>query len=121
MDLKEGLLALWNSTGIMNMVSSADPSITNGFEQFLHQFGHPIMLVICCFLLWLGIKKQYEPLLLVPIAFGGLLSNIPLAGIAEPTGFLGIIYEAGMPVALCRGSVWQCKLNSFGGTVSNFP
>ena len=33
---------------------------------------------------------------MVPIAFGGLLSNIPLAGIAEPTGFLGIIYEAGI-------------------------
>ncbi len=32
----------------------------------------------------------------MPIAFGGLLSNIPLAGIAEPTGFLGIIYEAGI-------------------------
>ncbi|MBE7712127.1 MAG: sodium ion-translocating decarboxylase subunit beta [Cyanobacteria bacterium SIG26] len=96
MDLKEGLLALWQTTGIMNMVQPVDPNITNGFEQFLHQFGHPIMLVICCFLLWLGIKKQYEPLLLVPIAFGGLLSNIPLAGIAEPTGFLGIIYEAGI-------------------------
>lgn len=32
-------------------------------------------------------QKQFEPLLLVPIAFGGLLSNIPLAGIAEPNGF----------------------------------
>ena len=44
------------------MVSQADPNITNAAEQFLHQFGHPIMLLICLFLLWLGIKKQYEPL-----------------------------------------------------------
>lgn len=33
----------------------------------------------------------------------------------------GIISEIGMPVVLCRGCAWQCKLNSFGGTVSNFP
>ncbi len=96
MNFVESLKALWQSTGIANMVLSPDPSVTNGFEQILHQFGHPIMLVICCFLLWLGIKKQFEPLLLVPIAFGGLLSNIPLAGISDPNGFLGIIYEAGI-------------------------
>ena len=96
MILSEGLLELWHSTGIYNMVEKADPAITNIVEQFLHQFGHPIMILICLFLLWLGIKKQYEPLLLIPIAFGGLLSNIPLAGIAEPNGFLGIIYEAGI-------------------------
>ena len=96
MILSEGLLELWHSTGIYNMIEHADPAITSSVEQFLHQFGHPIMLLICLFLLWLGIKKQYEPLLLVPIAFGGLLSNIPLAGIAEPNGFLGIIYEAGI-------------------------
>ena len=96
MNFSDGLMSLWQSTGIYNMVEKADPTITNAVEQFLHQFGHPIMLVICLFLLWLGIKKQYEPLLLVPIAFGGLLSNIPMAGIAEPTGFLGIIYEAGI-------------------------
>jgi len=96
MILSEGLMELWHSTGIYNMIEKADPTITSSIEQFLHQFGHPIMLLICLFLLWLGIKKQYEPLLLIPIAFGGLLSNIPLAGIAEPNGFLGIIYEAGI-------------------------
>ncbi len=95
MDLMEGLTNLWNSTGIMNFVQAADPTLS-GVNQFLHQFGSPIMILICLFLLWLGIKKQYEPLLLVPIAFGGLLSNIPVAGIAEPNGFLGIIYEAGI-------------------------
>ena len=95
MNLMEGLTNLWNSTGIMNFVKDADPSLT-GIDQILHQFGSPIMIVICLFLLWLGIKKQYEPLLLIPIAFGGLLSNIPVCDIAGPNGFLGIIYEAGI-------------------------
>ena len=100
MDITDGLINLWHNTGLYNMISAPDPNITNTVEQFLHQFGHPIMLVICLFLLWLGVKKQYEPLLLVPIAFGGILSNIPFLdpteAIAGPTGFLGIIFEAGI-------------------------
>ena len=96
MDVIQGLQNLWNSTGVMNFVQPADPNITNTVEQFMHMHGSWIMILICLFLLWLGIKKQYEPLLLVPIAFGGLLSNIPVADIAGPNGFLGIIYEAGI-------------------------
>ena len=96
MNIEESLIKLWESTGIANFIQPADPAITSFAEQFLHQFGSPIMLVICLFLMWLGIKKQYEPLLLVPIAFGGFLSNIPVADIAGPHGFLGIIYEAGI-------------------------
>ena len=95
MNITESLQSLWNSTGIANMILPPNPDL-QGAEQILYQFGSPIMILVCLFLLWLGIKKQFEPLLLVPIAFGGLLSNIPLAGIAEPTGFLGIIYEAGI-------------------------
>ncbi len=121
MILSEGLMQLWQSTGIYNMVQHADPTITSGFEQFLHQFGHPIMLVICLFLLWLGIKKQYEPLLLVPIAFGGLLSNIPMAGIAEPTGFLGIIYEAGIHKGLFPLIIFMGvgAMTDFGPLIAN--
>ena len=95
-NINDIFLHLWNETGLCNFVQPADPNITSGFEQFLHQFGCPIMLLICLFLMWLGIKKQYEPLLLIPIAFGGFLSNIPGAGISEPGGFLNIIYEAGI-------------------------
>ena len=95
MNINEGLSTLWNSTGIANFILAPDSSIS-GFEQILHMYGSPIMIVICLFLLWLGIKKQYEPLLLIPIAFGGLLSNIPVCDIAGPNGFLGIIYEAGI-------------------------
>ena len=120
MNFVESLKALWQSTGIANMILPADPSL-NGFEQFLHQFGHPIMLVICCFLLWLGIKKQFEPLLLVPIAFGGLLSNIPLAGIAEPTGFLGIVYEAGIHKGLFPLIIFMGvgAMTDFGPLIAN--
>ena len=121
MILSEGLLELWHSTGIYNMIEKADPAITSGVEQFLHQFGHPIMLFICLFLLWLGIKKQYEPLLLVPIAFGGLLSNIPLAGIAEPNGFLGIIYEAGIHKGLFPLIIFMGvgAMTDFGPLIAN--
>ena len=121
MILSEGLLELWHSTGIYNMIEKADPAITSGVEQFLHQFGHPIMLIICLFLLWLGIKKQYEPLLLVPIAFGGLLSNIPMAGIAEPTGFLGIIYEAGIHKGLFPLIIFMGvgAMTDFGPLIAN--
>lgn len=83
------------STGIMNFIKPVDPSLS-GAEQIMHQFGAPIMIVVCLFLLWLGIKKQFEPLLLVPIAFGGLLSNIPVCDMAGPNGFLGIVYEIGI-------------------------
>lgn len=95
MQLAEGLQNLWMSTGIMNFVKPADPNLC-GAEQFMHQFGAPIMIIVCLFLLWLGIKKQFEPLLLVPIAFGGLLSNIPVCDMAGPNGFLGIVYEMGI-------------------------
>ena len=47
---------------------------------------HIIMLGISCFLLYLAIKKGFEPLLLVPIAFGMLLTNLPLAGLMVPHG-----------------------------------
>ncbi len=58
--------------------------------------GQAAMLVICLVLLYLGIVKRFEPLLLVTIGFGGLLSNIPGAGIAEPGGLLYLSYEVGI-------------------------
>jgi len=54
------------------------------------------MLVISGVLLWLGIAKKVEPVLLVPIGFGCMLSNIPLGGAADAGGFLAILREAGI-------------------------
>ncbi len=121
MQIAEGLMNLWHSTGIFNMISPADPTITSPVEQFLHQFGHPIMLVICLFLMWLGIKKQFEPLLLVPIAFGGFLSNIPVCDIAGPHGFLGIIYEAGIHQGLFPLIIFMGvgAMTDFGPLIAN--
>ncbi len=48
------------------------------------QFSDVIMLLIACSLLYLGIAKKYEPLLLVPISFGILLVNLPLGGLMTP-------------------------------------
>ena len=76
-NIQDALSNLWNSTGIVNFVLPADPNIENCVEQFMHMYGQIIMVFICLFLLWLGIKKQFEPLLLVPIAFGGLIANFP--------------------------------------------
>jgi len=48
------------------------------------QAGNIIMIVVACILLYLGIAKKYEPLLLVPISFGMLLVNLPLGGLMQP-------------------------------------
>jgi oxaloacetate decarboxylase beta subunit len=69
-----------------------------GFAN-LH-WSNPIMIMVGCLLLYLGIKKDFEPLLLVPIGFGAILVNIPLAGLMEEEGFLRIIYDAGIMTEL---------------------
>lgn len=74
------LVDLWQATGLANFGS----------------WGQVAMFPVCLLLLYLGIKRGFEPLLLVPIGFGGLLANIPVADIAGPAGFLGIVYDAGI-------------------------
>ncbi len=54
------------------------------------------MILVAFVLFYLAIAKGFEPLLLIPIGFGGLLANIPIADIAGPNGFLGIIYDTGI-------------------------
>src|SRR4249920_1524663 len=58
--------------------------------------GQVIMIIIASLLLYLGIKKGYEPLLLVPIGFGAILVNIPLAEMMGDDGFLRYFYNAGV-------------------------
>jgi oxaloacetate decarboxylase beta subunit len=52
-----------------------------------------IMILIACFLIYLAVVKQYEPLLLVPISFGMLLANIPVANLMAEGNFLYWIYQ----------------------------
>lgn len=55
-----------------------------------------VMMAVGFLLLYLAIAKGFEPLLLIPIGFGAILSNIPLAGMSEPGGLLYYIYQVGI-------------------------
>ncbi|EKE03346.1 MAG: hypothetical protein ACD_20C00214G0016 [uncultured bacterium] len=83
MDITQSLQDLYSSTGFSAM-----------------GLGQLIMIMVSFLLIWLAIKKQFEPLLLLPIGFGGILANIPIADIAGPHGFLGIIYGFGIATGL---------------------
>ena len=74
------------------MAANGGFSLDTAMEKFVSDMGftsffvgegwkNAVMILIACFLLYLAIKKEYEPLLLLPIAFGMLLSNIPGAGL----------------------------------------
>lgn len=79
----EKLLGLWQSTGIYQL-----------------ELGQVIMLLICLGLIFLAIRKGFEPLLLIPIGFGGVLANIPAAGMAEAGGLLDLLYQVGLPTSV---------------------
>ncbi len=83
----------------MNIVSSlGDLLRTTGFYALT--INQLIMILVGLLLIWLAVKKGFEPLLLLPIGFGGILANIPIADITAPDGFLGIIYQAGIASGL---------------------
>lgn len=70
----------------------------SGFAALPTDWRQVVMLVIACILLYMGIGKGFEPLLLVPIAFGMLLANLPLTGLLnEPSGssvgFMWVLYQ----------------------------
>ncbi len=70
-DIIEILLSLWNKSGF----AALSAGFADGGWQNL------VMIAIACVLLYLGIVKQFEPLLMVGIAFGCLLTNLPLGGL----------------------------------------
>ena len=70
-NIGEVLLNLWNSSGF----AALSAGFTTGGWQNL------VMLIIACVLLYLGIVKQFEPLLMCGIAFGCLLTNLPMGGL----------------------------------------
>ena len=73
----------------------------SGFSQFFAEGGYKyvIMIAVALFFMYLAIVKKYEPLLLLPIAFGMLLANLPLAGLmnapteTENGGLLWYIFQ----------------------------
>ena len=54
------------------------------------------MTIVSLVLIYLAIVKEFEPLLLLPIGFGALLANIPLAGISGPQGLQGLVFDFGI-------------------------
>jgi len=74
-------------------------------EQLLQGFramtwGNAVMIILGGVLIYLAIKREYEPMLLLPIGFGAILANIPLSSALGPDGFLTILYNAGIKTEL---------------------
>ncbi|MFH1638927.1 MAG: sodium ion-translocating decarboxylase subunit beta [Chloroflexota bacterium] len=107
-----------------------------GFSSLTWQ--HAVMILIGCVLLYLGIVKEYEPLLLVPIGFGVILVNLPMGGLmdtiidgklvesytpgGQPVGMVARIFEYG----LSQGEIIPClifvglgALTDFGPLIAN--
>jgi oxaloacetate decarboxylase beta subunit len=75
----DSLLALWAATGIANI-----------------ELGQILMIGVGGLLIYLAIRRGFEPLLLIPIGFGAILANIPVANMAGPDGLLGLITRVGI-------------------------
>ena len=87
--IPEVLGNLAKTTGIAQLL--AWDSSAELVDNLAAIFGPIIMIAVACVLLYLGIKKQFEPLLLVGIAFGMLLSNLPGSGLYHPELWDGYI------------------------------
>ena len=79
---------------MFNAIIDGLSGLGSGFINM--HWSNPVMIALGGLLLYLGIKKDVEPLLLVPIGFGAILVNIPLAGLMEEGGFLRTIYNMGV-------------------------
>lgn len=110
----QGLKNLWESTGLVGFMQSGG-------------WANAIMILVGFLLLYLGIKKGFEPLLLIPIAMGCILSNIPFAYIAsvDPAngspGFIKILYDAGIESGLFPILIFMGvgAMTDFGPLIAN--
>jgi oxaloacetate decarboxylase beta subunit len=102
--MKSMLETLWLTTGFANMSP-----------------GGLFMIVVGSVLLYLAIARKFEPLLLVPIGFGAILSNIPVAGMAGPDGLLGYIYAIGIETGVFPMLIFLGlgALTDFGALIAN--
>ncbi|NQY21718.1 MAG: sodium ion-translocating decarboxylase subunit beta [Campylobacteraceae bacterium] len=122
--LTQLLTSFYQTTGInaiLNPKEGVKDAHGRDMSIFAQSSGRVIMLFICFILFYLAIKKGFEPLLLIPIGFGGLLANIPIANLAGPDGMLGIIYNMGIaneffPLLIFMG---VGAMTDFGPLLSN--
>ncbi|MBR4109422.1 MAG: sodium ion-translocating decarboxylase subunit beta [Oscillospiraceae bacterium] len=123
MNVGEILLNLWNSSGFAQMSSGF---MAGGWQNL-------VMIIIACVLLYLAIVKQFEPLLLVGIAFGCLLTNLPGAGLyhqelwtkfmAHEIGYGTILQEGGLLDIFYIGvktSLYPCLIFMGVGAMTDF-
>ena len=103
---------LWHSTGIYDIYRQT----TSDFgKTWILGLGRLLMMFVALILLYLAIVKGFEPLLLLPIGFGALLANIPLAGISGPDGLQGMIYMVGI-----ESGVFPCLIFMGVGAMTDF-
>jgi oxaloacetate decarboxylase beta subunit len=83
--------------------------------------GQIIMMAVGLVLLYLAIVKKFEPLLLFPIGFGALLTNIPLAGFSEVGGLLHYIYAVGIETGVFPLLIFMGvgAMTDFGALIAN--
>jgi carboxybiotin decarboxylase len=100
--------------------------LVDGFSSFLlgfanFQWTNGVMILVGLALLYLGIKKDMEPLLLLPIGFGAILVNIPLGGLMEEEGLLRYFYEAGVLTEIfpCLIFIGIGAMTDFGPLLEN--
>ncbi len=100
----EILNTLWQSTGLHN------------FET-----GQVVMMTVGCGLLYLAIAKGFEPLLLLPMGFGAILTNIPIAGFTEVGGLLHYVYYAGIDTGVFPLIIFMGvgAMTDFGALIAN--
>jgi oxaloacetate decarboxylase beta subunit len=87
--------------------------LTTGFAALT--WGQAAMILVGGFLIYMGIAKGYEPLLLLPIGFGAVLANLPLTGLTEPDGLLNFFYRHGV-----LSEVFPCLIFVGIGAMTDF-
>jgi len=100
----ESLTKLWLSTGLANF-----------------ELGQVVMMLVGCGLLYLAIARNFEPLLLLPMGFGSILTNIPVAGFSEVGGLLHYIYYAGIDTGIFPLIIFMGvgAMTDFGALIAN--
>lgn len=98
---------------MLEIILSGISTLTMGLGALTVQ--NVVMIGVGCLLLYLGIKKGYEPLLLVPIGFGAILVNIPLADMMGQDGLLRHFYNFGV-----ANEVFPCLIFIGIGAMTDF-
>ncbi len=100
----ESFSELWNATGVANL-----------------EVGQALMMGVGGLLIYLAIRRGFEPLLLIPIGFGAILANIPVADMAGPEGLLGLVTKVGIETGVFPLLIFLGvgALTDFGALIAN--